>query len=553
MLSNWGPVQPPSRPEVSRVSARNITLMLMLLAFSTAMAANQAEDLPDWKRYVWSDVSVIMEPWEKSAFLRMEQRDELDEWLRRFWLRRDPTPTTILNERKETHDSRLAQARHHFPAEKLEGYDLRGRDLILFGSPDERLIHDDWFDETGYHNLIESWIWVDLEMRAEYEDRNLDGEYEMAAPMGPSSRPDVGERYANQFTEQSEEARMLLRELKLGNPQVYQQMVEQLAQGEIQGFADLQNQALAANLLAPKLERMKGNYIDTVRKGRDPYQHDFQAEPLWAVFAVDNYRAASGQTQVEVSHEVRTRDLRFEWDFETRLYRAKLLRRIIFFDENERVVSQSEEIIPIEAENLDQTRAATLLPGLSPHRLDGGRYRMALRLEDMGSGRLQIFTTSVDVEAFPADQLSLSDVTFASLIDDMTHTGPFNKGDWWVKSHPLHGFDQGGEIHFFFEIYGLAQDEQGLSDYAVSYRIRRKHPETRSSWLWTREDTVGSEVSATFLDRHGEAVARHPLSLAAGGFAEDAYELQVEVTDRLSGQKTSRLAAFSVLPAGSLR
>ncbi len=535
------------------MSARNVMLILILLAAMPAVASDFEKDLPDWKRYAWSDLSVIMEGWEKSSFLRMEDRGELDEWIRRFWLHRDPTPTTGENERKDAHEMRLAQARHHFPAEGLAGYDLRGRDLILFGSPDERLIHDDWFDETGYHNIRESWIWIDLELRAEYEDRNLDGEYELAADALPSSRPDVQERYAAQFTEQSDEARALLRELRLSNPQIYQEMVEQMAAGEIQGFADLQNQALAADLLAPKLERMKGNYIDAVRKGEDPYRHDFQAEPLWAVFAVDNFRAEGGGNLVEVSHEVRAKDLRFQWDFSTRLYRAKLLRRVVFFDERERPVSQSEEIIPIEAENLDQTRAATLIPGLSPHRLVAGDYRMALRLEDLDSGRLQIFTTQVKVEPFPEGELSLSDLSFASFIDDMNHQGPFNKGDWWVKPHPLHGYDQEGEIRFFFEIYGLARDEQGLSDYAVSYRIRRKHPETRSSWLWTREESVGSEVSATFLDRHGEAVARHPLSLAAGGFAEDAYELQVEVTDRLSGRRALRSASFSVLPAGSLR
>jgi GWxTD domain-containing protein len=532
---------------------RVIQLMLLILMSFWAMAAVPIEDLPDWKRYLWSDLALIMEPGEKSVYLSLESRDELDEWQRRFWLRRDPTPTTNLNERREVHELRLAQARHSFSSKNFEGFDLRGRDLILFGNPDERIIHDDWFDETGYHNMRESWVWVDLGMRAEYEDRNLDGEYELAMDDLPSSRPDVNERFSKMFAEEGNDARYFLRELKLSNPQVYQDLVHKMAEGDISNFSELQNEAMTAELLAPKLARMKGNYLDTVRKGKDTYQHEFHAEALWTIFAIDNFREPGGMTRVELSHEVRARDLRFTWDFESQIFRAKLLRRVVYYDEFDRPISQSEEIIPIEAENLDQTRAATLLPGLSIHRLEPGNYRMALRLEDLGNGRLQIFTTSVEVMVFPAGQLILSDITFASLIDDMNHAGPFNKGDWWVKPHPLHGYGQDGIIQFFFEIYGLELDEQGLSDYAVSYRIRRKNPETRSRWLWTQEETVSNEVSATFLDRHGEAVARHPLSVSAAGFVEDAYELEIEVTDRLNGKRAHRLASFSILPARSLR
>jgi hypothetical protein len=87
----------------------------------------------------------------------------------------------------------------------------------------------------------------------------------------------------------------------------------------------------------------------------------------------------------------------------------------------------------------------------------------------------------------------------------------------------------------------------------VSYRIRRSEPQVRSSWLWTREEVVNPAVSATFLDRHGETVARHPLSVAASGFDPDNYVLEVQVTDRLSGQSARAQGRFRVVPAGSLR
>jgi hypothetical protein len=61
-------------------------------------------------RWVDEDVRWIITPDERKAFLRLSENDERDQFVERFWLRRDPTPNTTRNEFKAEHYRRIAYA-----------------------------------------------------------------------------------------------------------------------------------------------------------------------------------------------------------------------------------------------------------------------------------------------------------------------------------------------------------------------------------------------------------------------------------------------------------
>ncbi|MBN2172449.1 MAG: GWxTD domain-containing protein [Candidatus Krumholzibacteriota bacterium] len=545
------------------MTRRKLLLGLGLL-FAALAPARAADDeggtLPAWQRYAWQDLGVIMTPAEEIEFRELPDAAALDEWQRRFWLRRDPTPTTERNERREIHFKRLETARELYPGDGGLGLDRRGFDYVLFGPPDEMLEIEDWFDETGYHPARVTWVWVDQEIRATYSDWNLDGEWEQAHPELPSSRPDVRYRTEGQLAATSlddeaglQEEIQMLRELRTANPEAYQNLVRKMAEGEVVNIQEVQSEALMAELFSHKLRDMEARYHEKRREKKDPYAHDFGVPPLWGVFAVDCFRGEAGRTRVEVSHQVRVRDLNFEWDFDDQVFRGGLRRRVAVFDAEDRLVAGEETELPVTAETLEDTRTATLLPGLGALELPPGRYRLALRLEDARSGAMQIWRTDLAVPAFPAAELRVSDISFAASLTAGTEPAVFRKGEWIVVPHPLRSYDSGAAIHLYFEIYGLGTDAQGLNDYLVTYRIRRRAPQLRSSWLWLREERVDPAVSSTFADRHGGATARHPLSIAAGAFGEDSYLIEVDVEDRISGRTASASAPFSVVPASALR
>lgn len=532
---------------------RRLLLALLLLPVAGAAADFDPAALPPWQRYRWQDLSPILTHAEEAALLATESPAAAEEWQRRFWLQRDPTPTTALNERREEHEKRLETARSLYPADRPLGIDQRGEDYLRFGPPDEAVTIDEWFDETGHHPARLIWLWLEPPMRATYADWNLDDEWEQAWDEAPSTRPDVRVRLEGAYLQDGQAAdTRLLDELRLTDPLAYQDLLRQLAEGEVINALEVRNQKLIADLMGAKFRRMEASYQENRRARRDTYVHDFQAEPLWAVFAVDCFRGEGGRTRVELSHEVRLNDLGFAWDEVAGDFSAALLRELVFYDGDERVAATVSDRQPIRAETLADTQRPLLLPGLASALLTPGNYRLALRLEDERSKRLQIFSTRVSVPAFAPDSLALSDIGFASNLQRGPAPAGFAKGEWSVTPHPLRAYATDRSVQLYFEIYGLAVDAEGLNDYTVSYRIRPRNPVIKSSWLWTREEAADAEAGSTFVDRHSGEMARHPLSIPAAAFAEDSYLVEVQVQDRLSGRSATARGQFSVLSPSAL-
>src|SRR5437868_3598098 len=90
-----------------------------------------------YKKWLDEDVTYIITDEERSAFLKLSNDEERDQFIEQFWLRRDPTPDTEENEFKEEHYRRIAYANEHFAA-GIPGWRTdRGRIYVVFGPADE--------------------------------------------------------------------------------------------------------------------------------------------------------------------------------------------------------------------------------------------------------------------------------------------------------------------------------------------------------------------------------------------------------------------------------
>jgi len=82
------------------------------------------------------DVGYIIDQAERTAFLGLTTNAERDEFIERFWERRNPSPGGP-NQFKEEHYRRIAYANEHF-ASAVPGWQTdRGHIYILYGPPDE--------------------------------------------------------------------------------------------------------------------------------------------------------------------------------------------------------------------------------------------------------------------------------------------------------------------------------------------------------------------------------------------------------------------------------
>jgi GWxTD domain-containing protein len=161
---------------------RTATPIAVSLAIAAGMAcvlagAQQTTPQTPYGKWLNEDAVYIIAAEERAAFERLTTDPERSEFIRQFWLRRDPTPGTPANEFKEEHYRRIAYANQRF-ASSVPGWTTdRGRLYILYGPPDEIENHPDAQDWR--YRRIEG-IGADVFFR--FTDPKRSGDYRLAGP-----------------------------------------------------------------------------------------------------------------------------------------------------------------------------------------------------------------------------------------------------------------------------------------------------------------------------------------------------------------------------------
>jgi len=150
-----------------------------------AAAAPASEPSP-YRKWLTEDVAYIVTNEERTAFKKLRTREEFEQFIEQFWLRRDPTPGTVENEFKEEHYRRIAYANDHFSMAGFAGWKTdRGRVYITYGPPDEKEIHPDAIppNEQWLYHYLEG---VGTNIIVEFTDPNHTGEFRMTSDPGPT-------------------------------------------------------------------------------------------------------------------------------------------------------------------------------------------------------------------------------------------------------------------------------------------------------------------------------------------------------------------------------
>jgi GWxTD domain-containing protein len=143
-----------------------------LLAQSAAPNAKAVQLPTVYQKWPDEDVAYIIAPEEKAKFVAPKDDAERDEFVRQFWLRRDPTPNAEPNEFKQEHYRRIAYSNVHF-AEKVAGWKTdRGRTYILQGPPDEITAGRNSMDASR-----ELWLYNSSGTNVIFEDQCRCGEF----------------------------------------------------------------------------------------------------------------------------------------------------------------------------------------------------------------------------------------------------------------------------------------------------------------------------------------------------------------------------------------
>src|SRR5690349_2969339 len=153
-----------------------------------------------YRQWLTEDVTYIITPEERNAFLQLDTNEEREQFIEQFWLRRSSNPDMPDNDFKEEHYRRIAYANEHF-ASGIPGWKTdRGRIYIIWGAPDEIESHptggtyDRPTEEGGGSTTTypwERWRYRYLEgiqenVELEFVDPSGSGEYHLT--MDPSEK-----------------------------------------------------------------------------------------------------------------------------------------------------------------------------------------------------------------------------------------------------------------------------------------------------------------------------------------------------------------------------
>jgi GWxTD domain-containing protein len=137
-----------------------VAIALLCLTATAGLAGwrspSDPQDETAFNRWLNQDVVYIINDQERAAFLKLTTPTEKQHFIEQFWLRRDPTPDTPLNEFKTEHYRRIAYANLHFSSSRRGSQTDRGHIYILDSHPHDG--HEDWryrrLEDVGNNVII---------------------------------------------------------------------------------------------------------------------------------------------------------------------------------------------------------------------------------------------------------------------------------------------------------------------------------------------------------------------------------------------------------------
>src|SRR5277367_6417350 len=432
-----------------------------------------------YKKWLDEDVTYIITPEERSAFLRLQTNEEREQFIEQFWLRRNPDPDSPENTFKEEHYRRIAYTNEHY-ASGIPGWKTdRGRIYIMWGPPDEvdsnpsggsyeRPANEGGGETSTYP--FEDWRYRYLEgignnVEIEFVDPTMTGEYHLT--MDPSEK-DALLYVPGAGLTQMESMGLASKTDRFNNTDGTHSAAPLGMQPENQSeFSRLELNAKIQK--APPVKFKDLEAVVTSRVVKDQVKFDYRFDFL---------RITSDTVLVPITVQIPTRQLSFSEKDRVDSATVNLFARITTL--SGRPVQTFEDTVhrDVPAALLQQSlstssiyqKAVPLRPGL---------YRLDIVLKDVNSNNVGVVNTRLAVPRFEDDKLSTSTLIIADQIQRVSAKdiglGQFVLGDIKVRPKMDSAFLPSETMGVFLQVYNLKVDEKThKADVSVQYRVMRE-------------------------------------------------------------------------------
>jgi GWxTD domain-containing protein len=492
-----------------------------------------------YKKWLDEDVTYIITPEERSAFLRLQTNEEREQFIEQFWLRRNPDPDSPENTFKEEHYRRIAYANEHY-ASGIPGWKTdRGRIYIMWGPPDEvdsnpsggsyERPADEGGGETSTYPF-EDWRYRYLEgignnVEIEFVDPTMTGEYHLT--MDPSEKdallyvPGAGLTLAESMGMSDKTARF--------NNTDGTHMAAPLG-GQPESMSEFSRLDLYAKIQqAPPVKFKDLEAVVTSRLVRNQIAFDYR----W-----DYLRITSDTILVPISIQIPNKQLSFQEKDGIQSATMNLFARITTL--SGRNVQTFEDPIVHDIPNslLQQS-----LKGFSIYQkavpLSPGLYRLDIVVKDVNSGNVGVVNTNLRVPRYEDDKLSSSSLILADQIQRVSAkdigVGQFVLGDVKVRPKMDSTFATNDNLGIFLQIYNLKVDDKThKANASVQYRVMKD-----------KTSVLKFDEGSDQINQRGDELTLEK-ALALKSLAPGKYKLEVQVTDNVTKESITPTADFTV-------
>jgi GWxTD domain-containing protein len=495
-----------------------------------------------YRTWLNEDVTYIISPSERSAFLQLETNEEREQFIEQFWLRRSSNPDLPDNDFKEEHYRRIAYANEHY-ASGIPGWKTdRGRTYIIWGKPDEIESHptggtyDRPMEEGGGSTTTypwETWRYRYLEgvgenIILEFVDPSGSGEYHLT--MDPSEKdallhvPGAGLSLLESMGMASKTDRFTrsdgtnLPTALGGTPASMNEF------NRLELYAKVQR--------PPEVKYKDLEALVTSRMVRDQVHFTYRTDFL---------KVTSDTVLVPVTVQVPNQQLSFKSKDGVHSAQLNVFGRVSTL--TGRVVQTFEDSVAkdfpdslfqlsIKQSSIYQ-KALPLRPGL---------YRLDLVIKDVESGNVGAVNTRLAVPRYDEEKLEASSLILADQIEHVPAkqigTGQFVLGSSKVRPRLQGDFTTADKLGIYLQVYNLKPDDKThKSDATFTYTVKKGEKQVMQFKETTAEmKQTGDQVTIERL---------LPLATLEPG----KYTLEVSATDTLSKATISRSAEFSIKTA----
>ena len=517
---------------------------------------------PDEKE-VYRDLAHVAPPAELASWQDAVGSERDARW-HAFWNARDSNPVTVVNERLVEHYRRVMYARHQF-SQGQHPYDRRGEMHVRFGAPEDRRSDVHIADRNAYRSAKFSDDPVVDAIREQndrygYRLRVDRGRLTIVPPEGMTEEEvnDAGELLAGGIVASSGQMSMQDERKLMGHGYATESWVYTRYGLElffVDQFGGGRFDYPWGNLLTSPQEMVRQEQFSPRRlaegliaRAPEEYLHDLGGEPLEYAFDAVSFRADNGATELDLSYSIPV------WQFgdvtDGRGSRTRLEHQVTLRDSalNPRF-THAFGFGPFDQPKRHQAESIVKVPVYTlPERVvaPSGDFTLAVQVRDEISQRIGIYLRPVTLSDYSGEELLISDLKLATLITPSGVQGPFVRKGLNITPNPGRLYIRENPVYVYYEIYNLAMDPDGKTEYEILYEISPREGSARPSWSARRQ----RDMQTVMMAFSGEGIStedREYTSLDTSGLPAGEYVLTVTFTDQNAGSTVSKSVNFLVM------